>query len=482
MLQSHVIVEPVKHRIDLRSGSFGYWLCALFGPALCISLCLIFYFQAENFGIYSYIFYSILVGGSLYSIINIFSWIYLGSPDLENNKAIEAYNIDGWPNDQILTVCYVSKGFNKDTLLSSVLNTKKVLDLLQVSYQLEVVLDNQSPAEVASFYKNIHGIILYSVPSFYTTKQGTLHKGRALQYAVECRALRSKSLNSEWILHMDEESVLTDSAVAGISEHIKKYQGAESIGQGEIHYNSRSFKRNLLCSIIDMSRTASDLGVYRFQLKVLIAPFFGFHGSYFVLPALLEQRLGFDNGARSSLAEDAYFAYFAYAERVRFAWISGVVREIAALTLRDQLRQRIRWIHGLRNLIFDRRIKLMHRSLLLSTMLLWRANIVLAVLCIFSAIFIGESSLFIGSYKAMFLNLMGFYAIFSTVYILGFYRNVVDLKWSLRKKSLLIIYTYSVVPICIIFENMALIVSFFYRPSSFFVISKDARLQSDIKI
>ena len=67
------------------------------------------------------------------------------------------------------------------------------------------------------------------VPKEYETKTGAKFKGRALQYAIELNA--SNLTDDDWVLHLDEESLLTKSSIEGIIEFMAKNK--HPIGQGK---------------------------------------------------------------------------------------------------------------------------------------------------------------------------------------------------------------------------------------------------------
>ena len=75
------------------------------------------------------------------------------------------------------------------------------------------------------------------VDSTYKTKSGALNKARALQYCLE----EDKNIlgDDDWIVHLDEETLLTDAAVRGIMNFITS--GKHSFGQGEQNYDSQTF-------------------------------------------------------------------------------------------------------------------------------------------------------------------------------------------------------------------------------------------------
>lgn len=73
------------------------------------------------------------------------------------------------------------------------------------------------------------------VPSDYQTKTGALFKARALQYCLEDGV---NTLNyCDWIVHLDEETLLTENSIRGIINFV--LDGKHSFGQGLITVSRR---------------------------------------------------------------------------------------------------------------------------------------------------------------------------------------------------------------------------------------------------
>ena len=124
------------------------------------------------------------------------------------------------------------------------------------------------------------------VDSTYKAKSGALNKARALQFCLE----EDKNIlkDDDWIVHLDEETLLTESSVKGILNFINS--GKHSFGQGVItyannppHFSSRfKFLQNRICTVADSFRVADDFGKLRCQLTYFNRPIFGWKGSYVV--------------------------------------------------------------------------------------------------------------------------------------------------------------------------------------------------------
>src|SRR6185437_13889050 len=109
--------------------------------------------------------------------------------------------------------CYVSRGDNTSALLRAVRGSIEALESVSVNYRIEIVTDKPvAPILTAALQRN--DLIFNVVPSSYETPHHTRFKARALQYALERRTPVPEPYN--WILHLDEESMVTPSAIAGV--------------------------------------------------------------------------------------------------------------------------------------------------------------------------------------------------------------------------------------------------------------------------
>jgi egghead protein (zeste-white 4 protein) len=157
------------------------------------------------------------------------------------------------------------------------------------------------------------------VPKDYQTKTGALYKARALQYALEFDM--NHLSNDYYIVHLDEETLLTENSVRGILNFV--YSNEYDIGQGLITYANENIV-NIYTTLADSARVGIDLGCLRFCLKTFNRPLFLFKGSYVVCRSTSELDITFDNGQAGSIAEDVYFAMLATSKNKRFGWIEGL--------------------------------------------------------------------------------------------------------------------------------------------------------------
>jgi egghead protein (zeste-white 4 protein) len=233
-------------------------------------------------------------------------------------------------------------------------------------YRIEVVSDQALPLD--NDPSGLTRVVV--VPSDFRPSAGSLYKARALTYLQS----QIKPEPADWYLYLDEESKLDSSVIAGIYRFIgrnlmsgDRRRRGRVIGQGAILYQGGHwFFRGA-----DGLRTADDLGRFRLQYA-LGMPLFGIHGSYILVRGQDDERLSFDVGPRNSLTEDAAWALRAWALGYRFGWVEGYLHEQPPQHVMDFIRQRARWLSGIRLVITDRSIPLRHRAGLGIFTLLWQ--------------------------------------------------------------------------------------------------------------
>lgn len=224
-----------------------------------------------------------------------------------------------------ISIRVVTRGDFPELVRRNVLrNINLCLDLGLDKFIVEVVTD-----KAINLAKNprIREIV---VPNDYTPKTNCRYKSRALQYALEDDV---NLLNDDdWIVHLDEETILTESAVCGILNFL--FEGKHHFGQGLITYANEEVV-NWVTTLADSFRVGSDMGLLRFSLRKLHKPYFLFKGSFVVSQAGAERKVTFDNGAEGSIAEDTYFAISAMTKGYTFDWIEGEMWEKSPFTFWD---------------------------------------------------------------------------------------------------------------------------------------------------
>ncbi|HLZ61461.1 MAG TPA: glycosyltransferase family 2 protein [Ktedonosporobacter sp.] len=228
------------------------------------------------------------------------------------------------------------------------------------------------------------------VPTTYKSEAQSRFKARALAYAQEQQVVEQE----DWFIYLDEESTIDEHVVAGIYRFIERCFQAEArasqtgkrgpvgvIGQGAILYQGGHwFFRGA-----DALRTADDLGRFRLQYALGV-PLFGVHGSYLVVRGRDDERLSFDVGPSNSITEDTAWALRAWSKGFRFGWVDGYLREQPPQQIMDFVKQRSRWLSGIRLVLLDKQVPLGYRFGLALFTSLWQLAFlpfVIAVLALF---------------------------------------------------------------------------------------------------
>lgn len=215
---------------------------------------------------------------------------------------------------------------------------------------------------------------IYVVPRNYVTPHRSKFKARALTYLQS----QVSAQREDWYIYLDEESLIDEHMLAGLYRFVqhtvedeaqapKKRRPAGIIGQGSILYQGG----NWFFRGADALRTADDLGRFRLQYALGV-PIFGVHGSYIVIRSTDDMRLSFDVGAANSITEDAAWALRAWSQGYRFAWVKGHLHEQPPQKVRDFVRQRGRWLTGIRIVIRDKQTPLRYRLCLGIFTTLWQ--------------------------------------------------------------------------------------------------------------
>lgn len=166
----------------------------------------------------------------------------------------------------------VTRGDFPDLVKANVTrNMNTCLETGLENFLIEVVTDK--PINLAK-HRRIREVV---VPHNYRTKSGALFKSRALQYCLEDSV--NMLNNNDWIVHLDEETLLTENCVRGIINFV--LDGKHPFGQGLITYANENVV-NWLTTLADSFRVSDDMGKLRLQFKLFHKPLFSWKGSYVV--------------------------------------------------------------------------------------------------------------------------------------------------------------------------------------------------------
>ncbi len=247
-----------------------------------------------------------------------------------------------------------------------------------------LVVEPEGYATAPSLYEawRASGIEVWIVPTGYRTPLGTRGKARALQYACDLRSARGLDGPEVWVYHQDEETCVGEDTLRGIAEFIERRR--ELLGAGIILYPLDWMP--IPSHVQEFTRSYDDLRVLD-SLTMPGNPTAGFHGSHFVVRADVEGAVGWDAEGYCP-AEDLLFEIRV---RARFGSVFGILKGFAyekgAFTLRDQLRQRRRWIRGITYAVRTSRVLSSRRRLTISySAISWYSALPSAVVLVASAV------------------------------------------------------------------------------------------------
>jgi egghead protein (zeste-white 4 protein) len=354
---------------------------------------------------------------------------------------------------------YVSRGQNVDTLRAAVASVARNMAMLPAfPYVIEVIVE-----EERIDFGDDYDVIQYNVPDDYVTKNGTLYKARALQYALE----HSQLPDDAWIMHCDEESHIHESLIRGMYRAISEEEesGQLRIGQGCILYH-HSLEDHPFLTMADSIRTGDDVGRFHLQNGFIGYPIWGFHGSFILVRNDVEKAVGFDFGPKGSVTEDAFWGLCQIERGHRSRWVDGYMIEQAPERVRDFIKQRRRWFIGLVKVVRHAPVPFRFRAPLALFTCLWSVS---WLSLIYTYINLG-TGYYTGSAVQALGN--GGLAFFITIYLVGLRANL-RLKRVARSRALLFFAVQlACVPLFAALEGIGVLYALVRPDHGFHVIQK----------
>ncbi|GAB6026453.1 hypothetical protein CHUAL_012651 [Chamberlinius hualienensis] len=337
-------------------------------------------------------------------------------------------------------------------------NINTCLDVGLENFMVDVVTDK--PLNLPK-HARVREIV---VPTSYQTKSGALFKARALQYCLEDDV--NLLGDNDWVVHLDEESTLTENSVKGILNFV--LDGKSQFGQGLITYANEEVV-NWLTTLADSYRVAEDMGKLRFQFNVFKKPVFSWKGSYVVSQLGAERKVTYDNGIDGSIAEDCYFGMSAAAQGYVFSFIEGEIWEKSPFTIWDFIQQRKRWMQGIYLVVHDSKIPIRTKFFIGISLYSWLA-----------LPFITSNIVFQELYPVPCWQLMDILTLFLMgtnmyMYLLGVMKSFSLYRYGLLKFSMCLIGAMITVPFNVMIENVAVIWGCFGNKHRFYVVKKEIK-------
>ncbi|XP_055615409.1 beta-1,4-mannosyltransferase egh [Toxorhynchites rutilus septentrionalis] len=353
----------------------------------------------------------------------------------------------------------VTRGDYPDLVKSNVQRNMNVcLDTGLENFHIEVVTDK--PLNLPK-HRRTREIV---VPKDYKTKTGALFKSRALQHCLEDTV--NVLNNNDWVVHLDEETLLTENSVRGIINFV--LDGKHPFGQGLITYANENVV-NWLTTLADSFRVSDDMGKLRLQFKLFHKPYFSWKGSYVVTQVHAEKEVSFDNGVDGSVAEDCFFAMRAFAKGYTFNFIEGEMYEKSPFTLLDFLQQRKRWLQGILLVVHSSTIPLRNKLLLAISVYSW-VTMPLST----------SNMIFAGLYPIPCPNIVDFLCAFIAgfniyMYVFGVIKSFSLYRFGVIKFLACVLGALCTIPINVVIENVAVIWGLVGKKHKFYVVQKDVR-------
>ena len=230
-----------------------------------------------------------------------------------------------------LYILTVTKGDNRDAVMRA-WEAHRHLELLDPCIRVHVLTDEPN---------HFDEINCFTCPRAFKTGNSK-YKARALEWYRQTMGYTE----FDWILHLDEESVIDDESVRRVLDFVK-YEKEYHWGQGVILYNQYRYWKNWFFTVADAIRVSDDLARFHLQYTYFHRPIFGAHGSFLLTNGEVENAVTWDLG---SLTEDYQFAVTAWKKGFKCGAVSGLVREQNPMDLIGFLKQRRRWYVGIRRL------------------------------------------------------------------------------------------------------------------------------------
>jgi beta-1,4-mannosyltransferase len=316
------------------------------------------------------------------------------------------------------------------------------------NYEIKLVVD---AADV-----NIAGAETILVPKDYVCQ--SKYKARALNYAL--RYLPSSS--DVWILHLDEDALVTGQCVTRIINYIQKGGNPVANGPSVFPYDG-----NILTFYAEAQRQWT---FYWLMDQEMSSRVHWLNGSNLLIRSDIEQSVGWDF-INCFISEDARFGYEATKKLGKiFGWHGGLTIETPPSSIGALIKQRKRWFFGsILNLRYVPRARLPRRLYSITS---WLDGFFLSLFIFVLITGIGRNLLFSNSFT--------FYAVFALAviwlsrYQIGVYQNLRYSPVNIGQKVLFHIGIIFLAPIVDILCNVSTVLALVQRPRVFEITAKRA--------
>ncbi len=252
-------------------------------------------------------------------------------------------------------------------------------------WRIDVVTEEWSEArdEISLKYASHPNFNLVIVPKDYQTKNHSLNKSRALQYATDYHISRGENTPDIWLFHLDDDASVGQDTVAAIAEHIKFKGHRFYIAQGVLAF-PHHLSKSIIAKFADSMRPTDDLTRFYFFTALLKTPLVGLHGENLLVRSDVEANIGWDSGNRPISDDSCFGLRFSEKYPGKSSFLPAFTYGASPSNVKDMLRQRRRWLVDLTNLGIYGPLPWRYRLLLIYSVIFWSSmatqNIMLVIL------------------------------------------------------------------------------------------------------
>lgn len=272
--------------------------------------------------------------------------------------------------------------------------------------------------------------------------------------------------DDDWIVHLDEETIMTDNVVRGILNFV--LSGKHEFGQGLITYANEEIV-NWITTLADLFRVADDMGKLRFQFYMFHRPLFSWKGSFVVSRFKAERDVSYDHGSDGSIAEDCYFSMIAYKKGYTFDFIEGEMWEKSPFNIQDFIQQRKRWLQGIFLVVHSDKIPFQNKMFLAMSLYAWMTiplsttNLVLAYKWP-----LPTDQFILFNFLVASVGAINIY-----MYIFGVFKSFSMQRLGMKRFALCLIGSLLTIPFNIVIENIAVIWGIVGKKHKFYIVQKE---------
>jgi egghead protein (zeste-white 4 protein) len=317
------------------------------------------------------------------------------------------------------------------------------------NYEIKLVVD--------SIDTHIEGVETIVVPKEFNCM--SKYKARALHYALRYLP----NTRDVWILHLDEDALVTPQCVTSIVNYIRGGGNPVANGPSVFVYDG-----NILTFFAEAQRQWT---FYWLKDQLMTSTVHWLNGSNLLIRSDVEQSVGWDF-INCFISEDSRFGYESTKKLGKiFGWHGGLTIEKPAATVNDVLKQRTRWFFGsILNLRYVPRGRLPRR---IYSILIWLNGFILTTFFFILILGIYHEPWFSNQFIINGISLTAIFWI--SRYEIGVYQNLrlTSLHWA--KKALLYIGIIPLVPVVDFICTFPVILAFIKRPRAFEITAKKSQ-------